>query len=175
MLEFLEVFTPGSDWHGGRFYNDTSTLQWYVRTVMRGEHLAKVGLSSTGFPLLVQRRLGVLLGGRLAFSEPTVVGLGPSKSLLLFRERLRPAKLCPDIVDFSPLCVEFLHGESETFFNLDPPPEPGDSVMFIYINFAIRRGDIDGYIAMLLDMPSIAALQLLLRDYIRWVAGPAAS
>ena len=33
--------------------------------------------------------------------------------------------------------------------------------MFLYINFAIRERDIRGYIAMLMDMPSLAALQLL--------------
>ena len=66
---------------------------------------------------------------------------------------------------------EILHGESEEFFNLEPPPAPGDIVMFIYINFAVRHRDIQGYIAMLLDMPSIAALKVLLREYIGRVAG----
>jgi chemotaxis protein CheC len=66
---------------------------------------------------------------------------------------------------------EILHGDSETFFNLEPPPPPGDSVLLIYIDFAVRRRDINGYIAMLLDMPSIAALKGLLREYIRRVAG----
>ena len=66
---------------------------------------------------------------------------------------------------------EILHGDGEMFFNLDPPPPPGDSVLLIYINFAVRHRDINGYIAMLLDMPSIAALKLLLREYIHRVAG----
>lgn len=65
---------------------------------------------------------------------------------------------------------EILHGESEDFFNLDPPPAPGDMVMLIYINFAVRHRDIDGYIAMLLDMPSIAALKALLEGYIKRVS-----
>ena len=66
---------------------------------------------------------------------------------------------------------EILHGRSEDFFNLDPPPAPGDVVLLIYINFAVRHRDISGYIAMLLDMPSIAALKSLLRDFISRVAG----
>ena len=66
---------------------------------------------------------------------------------------------------------EILHGEGKDFFNLAPPPAPGDIVMFIYINFAVRRSDIQGYIAMLLDMPSIAALKALLTEYIGRVAG----
>ncbi len=66
---------------------------------------------------------------------------------------------------------EILHGESERFFNLDPPPEPGDQVLLIYINFAVRHRNIEGYIAMLLDMPSITALKELLKEYINQVAG----
>lgn len=62
---------------------------------------------------------------------------------------------------------EVLRGESARFFNLDPPPEAGSTVMFIYINFALRRRDIDGYIAMMMDMPSLAALQILLRELIQ--------
>lgn len=65
---------------------------------------------------------------------------------------------------------EILHGKSEDFFNLEPPPAHGDVVMLIYINFAVRHADISGYIAMLLDMPSIAALKSLLRDFIGRVA-----
>ena len=66
---------------------------------------------------------------------------------------------------------EILHGNSQEFFNLAPPPDHGDTVLFIYINFAVRHRDIQGYIAMLLDMPSIAVLQVLLREYITRVAG----
>ena len=69
---------------------------------------------------------------------------------------------------------EVLHGESREFFSLAPPPPPGDTVMFIYINFALRHSNINGYIAMLLDMPSMGVLQLLLREYIARVAGDVA-
>jgi chemotaxis protein CheC len=62
---------------------------------------------------------------------------------------------------------EVLRGESADFFNLEPPPIGGATVMFIYINFALKRRDIDGYIAMMMDMPSLAALQGLLAEYIR--------
>jgi chemotaxis protein CheC len=62
---------------------------------------------------------------------------------------------------------EVLRGESADFFNLEPPPIGGATVMFIYINFALKRRRIDGYIAMLMDMPSLAALQGLLAEYIR--------
>jgi chemotaxis protein CheC len=61
---------------------------------------------------------------------------------------------------------EILRGEPAMFFSLEPPPEAGEVVMFLYINFAIRQRDIRGYIAMLMDMPSLAALQILLDDFI---------
>jgi chemotaxis protein CheC len=67
--------------------------------------------------------------------------------------------------------TEVLHGESSDFFSLAPPPEPGDTVMLIYIDFTVRNRDIQGYIAMLLDMPSIAALRVLIQELIRRTAG----
>ncbi|CAN5745716.1 chemotaxis protein CheC [soil metagenome] len=66
---------------------------------------------------------------------------------------------------------EIVRGEASVFFDLDPPPDAGEVVMFLYINFAIRNRDIRGYIAMLMDMPSLAALQLLLDDFIERTAG----
>jgi chemotaxis protein CheC len=66
---------------------------------------------------------------------------------------------------------EVLRGESSRFFSLDPPPEAGTTVMFIYINFAVRRRDIEGYIAMMMDMPSLTALQKLLRNLIARTSG----
>jgi chemotaxis protein CheC len=66
---------------------------------------------------------------------------------------------------------EVLRGDGKRFFNLPPPPAAGTTVLFVYINFALRRRDIAGYIAMMMDMPSLAALQLLLRNLIRRTAG----
>lgn len=68
---------------------------------------------------------------------------------------------------------EVLRGESTRFFNLPPPPEGGSTVLFIYINFAVRQRDITGYIAMMMDMPSLAELQRLLGDLIRRAGGAA--
>jgi chemotaxis protein CheC len=66
---------------------------------------------------------------------------------------------------------EVLRGESSRFFNLEPPPAAGTTVMFIYINFAMRQRDINGYIAMMMDMPSLAALQTLLRALLQRLSG----
>jgi chemotaxis protein CheC len=66
---------------------------------------------------------------------------------------------------------EILHGASADLFNLQPPPPGGDIVLFIYINFSVRRREIDGYIAMLMDLPSLEALRRLLNDFIRRTTG----
>jgi len=66
---------------------------------------------------------------------------------------------------------EVLHGNAATFFSLAPPPEAGDVVMFLYINFAIRDRDISGYIAMIMDLPSLTALTHLLDDFIQRATG----
>lgn len=66
---------------------------------------------------------------------------------------------------------EVLRGESARFFSLPPPPDGGTTVMFIYINFLVRRRNIEGYIAMMMDLPSLANLQVLLQDLIRRTGG----
>jgi chemotaxis protein CheC len=66
---------------------------------------------------------------------------------------------------------EILRGDSQMFFTLPPPPEAGDFVLFVYINFSVEERDIQGYIAMLMDMPSMSALQRLLAEYIGRTAG----
>jgi len=66
---------------------------------------------------------------------------------------------------------EVLRGEGSKFFSLEPPPIAGTTVMFIYINFAMLRRDINGYIAMMMDLPSLAAMQTLLRALIARTGG----
>jgi chemotaxis protein CheC len=66
---------------------------------------------------------------------------------------------------------EVLRGDSAALFNLPPPPEPGDFVLFVYINFSVHQHDIQGYIALLMDLPSLAALKILLDEFIQRTAG----
>jgi len=68
---------------------------------------------------------------------------------------------------------EVVHGEGAQFFHSSPRREVGDSVLFIYINFAVRQRDIQGYIALLLDLPSLAALKELLIAFIERHTGDA--
>lgn len=44
-------------------------------------------------------------------------------------------------------------------------------VLFLYIDFSVRNHELRGYIAMIMDMPSLAALKELLRDFIVEVTG----
>jgi chemotaxis protein CheC len=57
---------------------------------------------------------------------------------------------------------EVLHGGGKEFFYVNPPPYVDDNVLFSYINFSVRERNITGYIAMLLDLPSLATLKSLL-------------
>jgi chemotaxis protein CheC len=44
-------------------------------------------------------------------------------------------------------------------------------VLFLYINFSVRNKDIRGYIAMLMDLPSLEALKALIAGFIDRVIG----
>ncbi|MET0443125.1 MAG: chemotaxis protein CheX [Pseudorhodoplanes sp.] len=66
---------------------------------------------------------------------------------------------------------EVMRGDAASFFSLTPPPELGDVVMFLFINFAVRERDISGYIAMIMDLPSLTALTHLLDEFIERTTG----
>jgi chemotaxis protein CheC len=66
---------------------------------------------------------------------------------------------------------EIIRGEGPEFFNLTPPPEAGDTVVFLFIDFALRGRDIQGYVAMLMDVQSLAALKALLGEFIERTTG----
>ncbi len=53
-------------------------------------------------------------------------------------------------------------------------PADGDCVLFLRIDFSVAARDIDGYIALLMDLPSLAALRLLIGDFVAGIADGAA-
>jgi len=57
---------------------------------------------------------------------------------------------------------EILHGTGLEIFDLSGAPQTEAAVLFLYINFSVKDRDIQGYIAMLMDLPSLAALKLLI-------------
>lgn len=63
-------------------------------------------------------------------------------------------------------------GDSRALF-ADLGEEPSDNfVLFLYINFSVRDRQVRGYIAMLMDLPSLDKLKQLIGDFIaRVVAG----
>jgi chemotaxis protein CheC len=66
---------------------------------------------------------------------------------------------------------EVVRGEGVYFFSLEPPPSTSTTVMFIYINFDVRSRNIDGYIAVMMDMPALSALRVMLASLIKRTAG----
>jgi chemotaxis protein CheC len=49
--------------------------------------------------------------------------------------------------------------------------DPGEMVLFLTIDFAVRARNINGYIALLMDIPSLAATRVLIREYLNGFKG----
>lgn len=67
---------------------------------------------------------------------------------------------------------QVIRGTGQTLFELEGGDGHTGVVLFLYINFAVSGRDIRGYIAMLMDLPSLENLQLLIREFIERVMGP---
>lgn len=66
---------------------------------------------------------------------------------------------------------EVVRGDGSRLFKLMQPRPDDGLVLFLYINFSVRNRDIRGYIAMLMDLPSLAALKELIAGFIHRVVG----
>lgn len=66
---------------------------------------------------------------------------------------------------------EVLRGSGAMLFEIDENAESEGLVLFLYIDFAVRQRDIRGYIAMLMDIPSLTVLKELLDEFIARVVG----
>jgi len=64
---------------------------------------------------------------------------------------------------------EVMHGHSQTLFDTVEFPVADNLVLFLYINFSIRERDVRGYIAMLMDLPSMIALKSLIGSFLEQV------
>lgn len=62
-------------------------------------------------------------------------------------------------------------GSGEALFGCENGDEKAGLVLFLYINFSIRLHDLRGYIAMMMDMPSLQSLQALLGEFIEQIVG----
>ena len=65
---------------------------------------------------------------------------------------------------------EILRGQGTDFFDLSTPTVE-DVVLFIHINFTLHGREISGYVALVMDLPSLAALKQLVAEFIKRVAG----
>jgi chemotaxis protein CheC len=60
-----------------------------------------------------------------------------------------------------------IRGDSRNIFEKAPAPGPTSLVLFLHIKFEVRQHEIRGYVALLMDIPSIDALRSLIGDFIR--------
>jgi chemotaxis protein CheC len=66
---------------------------------------------------------------------------------------------------------EVLRGNGAMLFEIDEDGAIDGLVLFLYIDFAVRKRDIRGYIAMIMDLPSLTVLKELLDEFIERVVG----
>ncbi|GAC1404630.1 MAG: hypothetical protein NVSMB69_02610 [Novosphingobium sp.] len=66
---------------------------------------------------------------------------------------------------------EVLRGTGAMLFEIDEAGADDGLVLFLYIDFAVRKRDIRGYIAMIMDIPSLEILKELLDEFIARVVG----
>jgi chemotaxis protein CheC len=59
-----------------------------------------------------------------------------------------------------------VRGDGATLFEVDGAASGGQFVLFLYIDFNIKRRDVHGFIALLMDLPSIALLKEIVHDFI---------
>ncbi|ACA16509.1 CheC, inhibitor of MCP methylation [Methylobacterium sp. 4-46] len=59
-----------------------------------------------------------------------------------------------------------MRGDGRQIFRPGDAADADTLVLFLYINFSVRERDIRGYIAMLMDLPSLENLRILIDDFI---------
>jgi chemotaxis protein CheC len=59
-----------------------------------------------------------------------------------------------------------VRGDGATLFEVEGPLSAEQFVLFLYIDFNIKQRDVHGFIALLMDLPSIAALKEIVNDFI---------
>lgn len=59
-----------------------------------------------------------------------------------------------------------IRGDGATMFQTEKSASEGNLVLFLYIDFTIRNHDIQGFVALLMDLPSITALKNIVKDFI---------
>jgi chemotaxis protein CheC len=63
-----------------------------------------------------------------------------------------------------------LRGDGQSLFDVQGATPDDNLVLFLYIDFSVKNRDITGFIALLMDLPSIAALKEIVHDFIDGIA-----
>ncbi len=66
---------------------------------------------------------------------------------------------------------DVIRGDGSTLFTARSGGSADGLVLFLYIDFTVRKRNIRGYIAMVMDLPALALLKALLADFIVRVVG----
>lgn len=61
---------------------------------------------------------------------------------------------------------QIVHGQGAQLFESADFPPADNLVLFLYINFSVRERDVRGYIAMIMDLPSMIALKSLIQTFL---------
>ena len=59
-----------------------------------------------------------------------------------------------------------IRGDGATLFEVNNAGQDGDRVLFLYIDVTVKARDVHGFIALLMDLPSITALKGIVHDFI---------
>jgi chemotaxis protein CheC len=62
-----------------------------------------------------------------------------------------------------------LRGDGDTLFDVRSRDGRSDLVLFLFIDFTIKQRDIRGFIALLMDLPSIDSLKQIVHDFIEGI------
>lgn len=62
-----------------------------------------------------------------------------------------------------------VRGDGATLFEAEGADPAATFVLFLYIDFNIKKRDVHGFIALLMDLPSIAALKDIVHDFINGI------
>ena len=62
-----------------------------------------------------------------------------------------------------------IRGNGAKLFEVSETSARGQFVLFLYIDFNIKKRNVHGFIALLMDLPSIAALKEIVNDFIRGI------
>jgi chemotaxis protein CheC len=62
-----------------------------------------------------------------------------------------------------------VRGDGDTLFDVRPSDGRIDLVLFLFIDFTIKQRDIRGFIALLMDLPSIDNLKQIVREFIEGI------